>query len=223
MQATDPHCKALLWELSAWMSEGSDREQKPVTHKRETTASGADRPKRLTRRDVDYSNSGEGGSVPGQQQLQGVVYREVSQQSSLRGIRECSTESIWGGSAVRWRNGRGPTQDDLYKKANKGILPIDLFFPRDSHTDPWGRPREVGSATTAANWAISRRIAGAGWQVIGQLRQDMMGHLQDISLPQRQRCPSQPNSSSGHLQIQLASVATRRGTSPQTALQGRTR
>ena len=99
MQATDPHCKALLWELSAWMSEGSDREQKPVTHKRETTASGADRPKRLTRRDVDYSNSGEGGSVPGQQQLQGVVYREVSQQSSLRGIRESSTESIWGGSA----------------------------------------------------------------------------------------------------------------------------
>ena len=82
------------------MSEGSDREQKPVIHRRETTTSGVDRPKRQTRREVDYSNSGEGGSATGQHQLQGVVHREVCPQNNLRDIRECSTESLWGSSVT---------------------------------------------------------------------------------------------------------------------------
>ena len=80
------------------MSEGSEREQKPTTHKREPTTSGIERPKRHTRRDVDYSNSGEGGSATSQQKAEGAVLREVFQQGTLRSIRECSVESLWGGS-----------------------------------------------------------------------------------------------------------------------------
>ena len=80
------------------MSEGSDRVEKPTTHKREATVSVTERPKRLTRREVDYSNSGEGSSAPNQQPGQGVVKREFVSQSYQRSVRECSVESLWGGS-----------------------------------------------------------------------------------------------------------------------------
>ena len=90
--------QALLWEWPAWMSEGSGGEQKPTISKREVATSVVDRPKRQTRKEVDYSHSGEGSSATSQHQPQGVVHRELCPQSGLRSIRECSTESLWGSS-----------------------------------------------------------------------------------------------------------------------------
>ena len=82
-----------------WMSEGSDRDQKPTTYRRDFTISGLERPKRITRREVDYRNSGEGGSGANHQQTEGEVLREVFQQGTVRRVRESSVESVWGGSA----------------------------------------------------------------------------------------------------------------------------
>ena len=80
------------------MSEGSGGEQKPTVSKREVATSVVDRPKRQTRKEVDYSHSGEGSSATNQHQPQGAVHRELYLQSGLRNIRECSTESLWGSS-----------------------------------------------------------------------------------------------------------------------------
>ena len=90
--------RALLQEWSAWMSEGSDAEQKPTISRREVATTVVDRPKRQTRKEVDYSHSGEGSSATSQHQPQGVMHRELCPQSRLRSIRECSTENLWGSS-----------------------------------------------------------------------------------------------------------------------------
>ena len=64
------------------------------------SAEGSDtRPIRITRKPVDYRNSGEGGQAEGQtHQTQGVVKRELLRQGETRNLRETSTESVWGGS-----------------------------------------------------------------------------------------------------------------------------
>ena len=80
------------------MSEGSGGEQKPTGHKREAGTGTVDRPKRQTRKDVDYSHSGEGSAANSHPQPQGAVYREVYTQSGLSNIRESSVESCWGSS-----------------------------------------------------------------------------------------------------------------------------
>ena len=83
----------------AWMSEGSEKEQKLTKHNKESTTGGAGRTRRLTRREIDYSNSGEGSSGTSQQQAQGAVKTEPAKQGILRSIRESSLESVWGDSA----------------------------------------------------------------------------------------------------------------------------
>ena len=81
------------------MSKGSDRDQKPAIHGRDLTTDWFERPKRTTRREVDYRNSGEGGSNGSQRQdTEGVVPREVFRQGALREVRDSSIDSVWGGS-----------------------------------------------------------------------------------------------------------------------------
>ena len=85
-----------------WMSEESEQKFKPTLQGSEPRSDTADRPKRVTRREVDYRNSGEGGpsEEQGQRQhaTQGVVGREILRQGSSRELRGSSTESVWGGS-----------------------------------------------------------------------------------------------------------------------------
>ena len=52
-----------FWLLvaSVWMSEESDWELKPILQGTELRGDTVDRPKRVTRREVDYRNSGVGG------------------------------------------------------------------------------------------------------------------------------------------------------------------
>ena len=81
------------------MSEESEHKSERTLHRRELEENGLERPKRTTRRQVDYRNSGEGGSNENQRQdTQGVVRREVFRQGAEREIRDSSIESVWGGS-----------------------------------------------------------------------------------------------------------------------------
>ena len=74
------------------MSEGSDQEDKPIIHGTNLTTNCLERPRRATRREVDYRNSGEGGS---RQESEGEAFNR----GAFRRIRQCSTETLWGGSA----------------------------------------------------------------------------------------------------------------------------
>ena len=96
---TRPSLEALqLGVACAWMSEESGDRVETTLIGRDSTAT---RPKRITRKDVDYRNSGEGGQADLQQQeVEGVVKREYIKQGPLRKLRESSTESVWGGSSA---------------------------------------------------------------------------------------------------------------------------
>ena len=85
------------------MSEGSDQEEKPTIHGVNLATNGSERPRRATRREVDYRNSGEGGpsdaqSLEGQEE-KGVVGRDTVRQTNARELRGSSTESVWGDSS----------------------------------------------------------------------------------------------------------------------------
>ena len=71
------------------MSEGSDQSGNLT---RQEPEFGLERPRRLTRKQVDYSNSGEGSS---RQEIEG----EVVVKAEWKRLRECSTEALWGDSA----------------------------------------------------------------------------------------------------------------------------
>ena len=71
------------------MSEGSDQSGNLT---RQGPEFGLERPRRLTRKQVDYSNSGEGSS---RQEIEG----EVVVKAEWKRLRECSTEALWGDSA----------------------------------------------------------------------------------------------------------------------------
>ena len=63
------------------MSEGSDQSGNLTTQGQEF---GLERPRRITRKQVDYSNSGEGSS---RQEIEG----EVVVKAEWKRLRECST------------------------------------------------------------------------------------------------------------------------------------
>ena len=88
-----------------WMSEGSDEDYKPTLQGIKPKGQGIDRPKRATRREVDYRDSGvrradvvqgQGGNSE-QGVAEGFTLRETRLES-VRELRGSSTESVWGGS-----------------------------------------------------------------------------------------------------------------------------
>ena len=99
VQAAGPRLEALHREWPAWMSEGSGEELKPTNRKRETDTGTVDRPRRQTRKEIDYSRSGEGSATNSQPQLQGEVGGvTITELRQAREVRDISIESIWGDS-----------------------------------------------------------------------------------------------------------------------------
>ena len=96
---------SLFGGACVWMSEGSDEDYKPTLHGTKLKGYGTERPKRLTRREVNYreltagrvkAEKGEGHNRR-QGVAEGVTLREDSIERQ-REPRARSTESVWGGS-----------------------------------------------------------------------------------------------------------------------------
>ena len=82
------------------MSKGSDQDYKPAQQGRKLKEYAADRPRRATRKEVDYKEvqivlESDEETEP---TTQGVVRRGVVRRIAEREIRDCSLESVWGGS-----------------------------------------------------------------------------------------------------------------------------